>query len=117
MYPTTPSAGGSDVKVEGSTATAPQGFRADQAYWWNSIGAVAMRALEQAGYPESAKQSHQQLLLRHVIPALGTAPLEPPSPGAAREPVFSSFMCDDFSPVEVSIPARDREIVPQCAKD
>ncbi|KAF5541977.1 aromatic prenyltransferase [Fusarium mexicanum] len=69
---------------------------AHQDFWWDVTGRHLVTMLHEAGYPLS--RQYECLLFHYyiIVPRMG------PRPSSSGQPVFKSFMTDDFSPIEYS---------------
>ena len=69
----------------------------DADFWWTSTGTVLGLMMQKAGYSTESLENHISFFRQSVAPAMGKSPCLNGTPHG-----WTSFMTDDFTPVEFS---------------
>ncbi|OJJ45036.1 hypothetical protein ASPZODRAFT_17950 [Penicilliopsis zonata CBS 506.65] len=86
----------------------------DQRFWWDTIAPTMQNLMTNAQYETLVQLQHLLFIYRHVLPIMGPRPRPRPRPSSgpgSDKPtaVWRSFMCDDTTPLEISVNFHDRK--------
>lgn len=71
-------------------------FNKDELFWWDTCGRILSRMFGLLNYDVHIQYLHMLFFHTRVAPYMGPRPIR------GQDPVFKSYMTDDFTPIEVS---------------